>query len=103
MKENENEKDSIKSDLKHLDAMTDDDIDYPGIPELDDEFWAKAEWYIGGKKAISIRVDEEVLAFFKSKGKGYQAALNNVLRQYMTAHTKKRQASQHHLGKEITE
>jgi uncharacterized protein (DUF4415 family) len=86
----EKKKGSIKSDLKRLDAMTDDDIDYSDIPELDEEFWANAEWYIGGKKAISIRVDEEVLAFFKSKGKGYQTAMNNVLRQYMEAHTKKR-------------
>ena len=86
----EKKKGSIKSDLKRLDAMTDDDIDYSDIPELDEEFWANAEWYIGGKKAISIRVDEEVLAFFKSKGKGYQTAMNNVLRQYMTAHTRKR-------------
>ena len=86
----EKKKGSIKSDLKRLDAMTDDDIDYSDIPELDDEFWANGEWLIGGKKAISIRVDEEVLAFFKSKGKGYQTAMNNVLRQYMTAHTRKR-------------
>ena len=79
----------IKSQLKRLDAMTDEDIDYSDIPETDDEFWENAEWYIGGKKAISIRVDEEVIDFFKSKGKGYQTAMNKVLRQYMEAHSKR--------------
>ncbi|MDG2176423.1 MAG: BrnA antitoxin family protein [Gammaproteobacteria bacterium] len=85
-------KGSIKSDLKRLDAMTDDDIDYSDIPETDEEFWADAEVFIGGKKAISLRVDFDVLLFFKehAKGKGYQTAMNNVLRQYMTAQTRKR-------------
>jgi len=81
----------IKSQLKRLDAMTDDDIDYSDIPELDDEFWENAEIFIGGKKAISLRVDFDVLLFFKEKanGKGYQTAMNKVLRQYMEAHSKR--------------
>lgn len=86
MKEKEK---TIKSDLARIDAMTDDDIDYSDIPELDDEFWENAELYIGGKKAISIRVDEDVLDFFKARGKGYQTAINKVLRQYMEAQTRR--------------
>lgn len=83
-------KGSIKSQLKRLDAMTDDDIDYSDIPETDDEFWENAEVFIGGKKAISLRVDFDVLLFFKemANGKGYQTAMNKVLRQYMEAHSK---------------
>ena len=83
-------KGSIKSQLKRLDAMTDDDIDYSDIPETDDEFWENAEVFIGGKKAISLRVDFDVLFFFKdmANGKGYQTAMNKVLRQYMEAHSK---------------
>lgn len=77
---------SIKSDLKRLDAMSDKDIDYSDIPETSEGDWAKAAVYIGGKKAISLRLDEDVLDFFKSKGKGYQTAINKVLRQYMEAH-----------------
>jgi len=83
-------KGSIKSQLKRLDAMTDDDIDYSDIPETDDGFWENAEVFIGGKKAISLRVDFDVLLFFKemANGKGYQTAMNKVLRQYMEAHSK---------------
>ena len=37
------------------------------------------------KKAISLRVDQEVLDFFKAQGKGYQTRMNAVLRSYMDA------------------
>jgi len=79
---------STKSDLKRLDALKDDAIDYSDIPETDAAFWAGADFYVGGKKAISLRVDEDVLAFFKAQGKGYQTAINKVLRQYMVAQTR---------------
>jgi uncharacterized protein (DUF4415 family) len=35
------------------------------------------------KKAISIRVDEDVLDYFKHEGAGYQRRINAVLRSYM--------------------
>ncbi|NVJ94328.1 MAG: BrnA antitoxin family protein [Marivivens sp.] len=35
------------------------------------------------KQAISLRVDRDVLEFFKSGGKGYQTRMNAVLRAYM--------------------
>lgn len=83
---------SIKSDLKRLDAMSDENIDYSDIPETDEEFWANSEMFVGGKKAISLRVDFDVLLFFKkeARGKGYQTAMNKVLRHYMEAQTRKR-------------
>lgn len=68
--------------------MTDDDIDYSDIPETNEEFWKDAELIVGGKKPISIRLDEDVYFFFKEMGKGYQTAINKVLRQYMEAHRK---------------
>ena len=40
------------------------------------------------KKAISIRLDEDVLAFFKSEGDGYQRRMNAVLRSYMVQKAK---------------
>lgn len=39
------------------------------------------------KKPISLRVDPEVLAFFKAQGPGYQTRINAVLRSYMLAKT----------------
>jgi uncharacterized protein (DUF4415 family) len=40
------------------------------------------------KKAISIRVDEDVLDFFKRDGEGYQRRMNAVLRSYMEQKSK---------------
>ena len=35
------------------------------------------------KKAISLRVDRDVLEWFQNQGKGYQSLMNSVLRSYM--------------------
>jgi len=46
--------------------------------------WSDAVLIIPPKKqAISIRVDEDVLNFFKKQGDGYQRRINAVLRSYM--------------------
>jgi uncharacterized protein (DUF4415 family) len=56
----------------------------PDWAELRDIDWSDAVLVIPSKKkAISIRVDEDVLKFFKSKGEGYQRRINAVLRSYM--------------------
>ncbi|MBM3544135.1 MAG: BrnA antitoxin family protein [Alphaproteobacteria bacterium] len=46
--------------------------------------WSKAVLVMPKRKeAISIRLDEDVLAFFKSLGAGYQTRINAVLRHFM--------------------
>ena len=35
------------------------------------------------KKLVSVRYDADVIAFFRSKGRGYQKLMNSVLREYM--------------------
>jgi len=40
------------------------------------------------KQAISVRLDADVLDFFKAGGKGYQTRINAVLRSYMKEHLK---------------
>ena len=72
---------------KALDAMSDDDIDFSDIPELDEEFFKNAH-FVERKprtEAISIRIDTEVLQWFKdhAKKKGYQTLINDVLRTYV--------------------
>ena len=80
-------KKSIKSDLKRIDAMGDEDIDYSDIPELDDDFFKNAEVVMPpGKKPVTIRLDEDVLNWMKAQGKGYQSRINAVLRAYYEAH-----------------
>lgn len=44
---------------------------------------------VSPKKAISIRLDPDVIEFFKAKGKGYQSRINEVLRSFMEHETNK--------------
>ena len=77
-----------KTDWARVDALTDEDIakavaDDPDAAPIDID-WSDAVLVIPAKKkAISIRVDEDVLDFFKSEGDGYQRRINAVLRSYM--------------------
>jgi uncharacterized protein (DUF4415 family) len=77
-----------KTDWARFDALTDDDIakavanDPDAVPI--DVDWSDAVLVIPAKKtAISIRLDEDVLKFFKQGGEGYQRRINAVLRSYM--------------------
>ncbi|MFQ5640629.1 MAG: BrnA antitoxin family protein, partial [bacterium] len=58
------------------------------IPELDEEWFKNAKVVLPQKKkAIYLRVDGDVLEWFKSnsKGKGYQTLMNAVLKAYVKA------------------
>jgi uncharacterized protein (DUF4415 family) len=55
------------------------------LANLPDDFWADAELVLPvAKQAISLRVDEDVLTWFRSLGPRYQTRMNAVLRSYMT-------------------
>ncbi|MBW7922570.1 MAG: BrnA antitoxin family protein [Rubellimicrobium sp.] len=59
--------------------------DYEGPEEFEVD-WSRAELVIPEpKQAISLRVDADVLDFFRAQGKGYQTRMNAVLRAYMEA------------------
>jgi len=84
-------KESIKSDLAKLDAMTDEDIDYTDIPDMGDaeELWAKAFVKKAGEPFLPlIMIDPEVMAWFMSQGEEAQVRINAVLRDYMEARRK---------------
>ena len=78
-----------KTDWKRVDALTDAEIDAsiaddPDWQEFKDIDWSKAVLVIPPKKkAISIRVDEDVLDYFRHEGTGYQRRMNAVLRFYV--------------------
>ena len=84
-----------KTDWAAVDALTDKQIeeavrDDPDAVPLDID-WSKAVLVIPPKKkAISNRVDEDVLEYFKKQGAGYQRRMNAVLRSYMQQKRKKR-------------
>jgi uncharacterized protein (DUF4415 family) len=77
-----------ETDWAALDALTDEQIEEairndPDAVPLDFN-WGEAVLVIPPKKkAISIRVDEDVLDYFKAEGAGYQRRMNAVLRSYM--------------------
>jgi uncharacterized protein (DUF4415 family) len=53
------------------------------MPELGPDFFARAITWPGPKKQITLRLDPDVLAFFRKSGKGYQTTINAVLRKYV--------------------
>jgi uncharacterized protein (DUF4415 family) len=79
-----------KTDWARLRNMKDSDIDYSDIPELDDDFWKKAELYTRPKQSISVRLDPDILDWLKSQGSGYQTRLNAILRAVMDQEQRRR-------------
>jgi len=83
-----------RTDWARFDKLTDADIEKAIASDSDwDEFkdidWSDAVLVLPPrKKAISIRVDEDVLDFFKREGEGYQRRMNAVLRSYMQQKSK---------------
>lgn len=86
-----------RTDWARVDSLTDKEIadavrDDPDAVPLDVD-WSKAVLVIPPKKkAISIRVDEDVLSYFRKQGAGYQRRINAVLRFYMQQKKNKKRA-----------
>jgi uncharacterized protein (DUF4415 family) len=78
-----------RTDWARVDAMKDEDIDTSDNPELDADFFRRAVWWPGPKKQITIRLDPDVLAFFRKQGKRYQTSINAVLRKYVELQKRK--------------
>ena len=69
--------------LQHADAT---DVNLEDIPELPENFWQNAvrnPYYRPTKTSTTMRLDSDVLAWFKQQGKGWQTRMNAVLRQEM--------------------
>ncbi len=73
--------------MEELATRPDSEIDYSDIAELDDAFWLKAKIVTpeDRKTQLTIRLDADMLEWFKSQGKGYQTRINAVLRSYYEA------------------
>lgn len=70
-----------------IDALKDREIDTSDIPEQKKAFFKRAVLRIPEPKtAVTIRLDRQVLDWFKAKGPGYQTRINALLRAYMEAH-----------------
>ena len=76
--------------------MSNQDIDLSDFSEIMPEMFARAVVCWGlptsqGKAQVTIRIDSDVLEWFKSQGRGYQTQINQLLRAYMEAHQEARQ------------
>ena len=80
-----------ETDIGRLRRMKDEDIDFTDIPRTTPEMWAKGVVKKGfkistPKRQLTLRLDEEVVEFFKEQGAGYQTRINSLLRAYVDAH-----------------
>jgi uncharacterized protein (DUF4415 family) len=73
---------NIMKQLESLDKLNDVDIDYSDNQDLGDIDFSSFEMFTKEKKQVTLRIDNDVLDFFKKMGKGYQTKINQVLREY---------------------
>lgn len=70
-------------------AEAEQDIDYSDIPELDETFFRNAKLIEHSpKEQVTMRIDADVLDWFKARGKGYQTRMNAVLKAYVLSQPK---------------
>lgn len=86
-----------RAKLEYLTKVSDAEIARTSPPELANmpaDFWDSASLVVPVRKeAISLRVDEDVLAWFRDAGPRYQSRMNAVLRSYVAAMRRRRPAS----------
>ena len=88
----------LKSNLNQVDKHKLDSSDYSDIPELPEEFFTRGQLYRNGasierrtrgkqkrptKRQLTIRLDSEIVDFFKNQGKGWQTKINEILHKYV--------------------
>src|SRR6202163_2451481 len=82
----------LERELRTLSALPDDQIDTSDIPELPPGAWKDAvrgRFYRPVKQAVSMRLDADVVAWLKKRGRGYQTRVNSILRQTMLTDIKR--------------
>lgn len=81
--------DEQRARLEAVAAMPDEAIDYSDAPYLPNAVWMKAADQMPETKTqITLRIDADVIDFFKHSGRRYQTRINAVLRAYVDAHKK---------------
>ncbi|MCU7837554.1 MAG: BrnA antitoxin family protein [gamma proteobacterium symbiont of Taylorina sp.] len=78
-----------QDEIDHLKNLPDSDIDTSDIPGITD--WSNAEigkFYRPRKKQVTLRLDADMLEWFRKHGNKYQTRINQILRHYMDEHQK---------------
>jgi len=90
----------LKSNLKKIDSHILGEADYKDIPELPENFFTDGQLLLDGqpvkrrrgkqkapvKKQLTVRLNSDVVDFFKDQGRGWQAKINKALVDYVKAH-----------------
>jgi uncharacterized protein (DUF4415 family) len=87
-----------KTDWERVENLTDEEI-RQAVEEDPDAFLLGDEWFENAvlvspsaeKERISIRLDKDILEFFRAGGSGYQSRINKVLREYMAVQRYKKE------------
>jgi uncharacterized protein (DUF4415 family) len=80
-----------RTDLTKVDAMTDEELERR-ISEDEDERDLKPDWtrarlvLPAPKQSVHLRLEQEIIDFFKSHGKGHISRMQAVLKAYVDAH-----------------
>lgn len=76
-----------RTDWNRLKELPDSKINVSDIPKLDKAFFQHAKLRMPKRKqSVSLRLDPDVLDWFKHQGRGYQTRINAILRAYVEAH-----------------
>ena len=79
------------TDWDRVNAMTDEEIERNAADDPDNPPWTEEDWararvvYPQGKAPVTLRLDKDVIAWFKQHGRGYQTRINAVLRAFVEA------------------
>ncbi|MDR0311042.1 MAG: BrnA antitoxin family protein [Acidobacteriota bacterium] len=77
----------VAEQIANIKQKEDMDIDFSDIPEILD--WSSAvrgKHYLPVKKNVTLRLDADVLEWFRRRHLGYQSAINSALREYIHSH-----------------
>ncbi len=87
----------LKSNLQKVDSHEISQAEYDEIPELPDAFFAEGKLYQNGRPMkrpakdgkqeaqLAVRINKEIVEFFKARGEGWQVELNAVLQRHVDA------------------
>jgi uncharacterized protein (DUF4415 family) len=79
------------TDWDRVRSMTEEEIERNAADDPDNPPWTEEEWararvvFPQGKAPVTLRLDKDIIAWFKSRGRGYQTRINAVLRAFVEA------------------
>ena len=82
---------SSRTDWERADALSEEELERLIVEDPDADVensdWTKAELFIPRRKdSIHLRIDPDVLGWYKQQGRGYLTRMHAVLRAYYEAH-----------------